>query len=211
MTDSFRPKARRRLQLTRRITLLLMGLGISSEAVAIIGMLLGILAGASFMATGETVSPILFWSFGLGFCVLRILCIRLDRMLQSTSSRQSLEEVFFNELPERVSDAVTLIGFGFAVDSSPWLGLAAALAAIFSAYIRSIAFSRGAGRKSSSTGPMTRIHRLMLLSLTSILMIIEVPDEHFTSTIPQIALWVIIFGCVLTVGIRWFGMKGIKV
>lgn len=211
MTEISRTKSRRRLQLTRRFTLLLMGMGISSEAVAIIGMLLGILAGASFMATGESVNPILFWSLGLAFCVLRILCIRLDRMLQPASSRQSLEEVFFNELPERVSDAVTLIGFGFAIESSPWLGLAAALSAIFSAYIRSIAFSRGAGRKSASSGPMTRIHRLMLLSLTSILMILEVPSDHFTTSIPQIALWVIIFGCGLTVAIRWFGMKGIKV
>lgn len=210
MTEISRTKSRRRLQLTRRFTLLLMAMGISSEAVAIIGMLLGILAGASFMATGESINAILFWSLGLFFCLLRILSIRLDRMLPPTSSRQSLEEVFFNELPERVSDAVTLIGFGFAVQSSAWLGLAAALSAIFSAYIRSIAFSRGAGQKSASSGPMTRIHRLMLLSLTSILMIIEVPGDHFRTPIPQIALWVIIFGCALTVIIRWFGMKGIK-
>lgn len=211
MTDLSRGKSRRRLQLTRRFTLLLMGLGISSEAVAIIGMLLGILAGASFMTTGESINPTLFWSLGLTFCVLRILCIRLDTILQSAPSRQSVEELFFNELPERVSDAVTLIGFGFAIESSPWLGLGAALSAIFSAYIRSIAFSRGAGRKSASSGPMTRIHRLMLLSLTSIFMIFEVPSDHFTTSIPQIALWVIIFGCALTVVIRWYGMKGIKV
>ena len=52
MTELSRTKSRRRLQLTRRFTLLLMGMGISSETVAIIGMLLGILAGVSFMATG---------------------------------------------------------------------------------------------------------------------------------------------------------------
>ena len=212
MTDLSRGKSRRRRQWSRRFTLLLMGWGISSEAVAIIGMLLGILAGASFMATGETINPILFWSLGLTFCVLRILCIQLARMLQpGGSTKQSLEEVFFNELPERVSDAVTLIGFGFAIDSNPWLGLGAALSAIFSAYIRSIAFSRGVGRKSASSGPMTRVHRLLLLSLTSVFMILEVPSDHFTTSIPQIALWVIIFGCALTVVIRWYGMKGFKV
>ncbi len=211
MTEISRTKPRNRLQLTRRLTLFLMGLGISSEAVAITGMLLGIVAGASFMATGESVNPVFFWSLGLTFCLLRIVSIRLDRLLQPTTSKQSLEDVFFNELPERVSDAVTLIGFGFAIHSSPWLGLGAALSAIFSAYIRSIAFSRGAGRKSASSGPMTRIHRLMLLSLTSILMILEVPQDSFTTPIPEIALWVIIGGCALTVTVRWFGMKGIKV
>ena len=211
MSDIPKPKTRRGWQLTRRLTLLLMGLGVSSEPVALIGMILGILAGAAFMATGETEVPVLFWTIGLICCVLRIFCIRIDRMLQPVSSRQSLEEVFFNELPERVSDAVTLIGFGFAIDSDPWLGLAAALSAIFSAYIRSIAFSRSNGGKSAPSGPMTRIHRLILLSLTSILMILEVPNEHFSTTIPQIALCVVIIGCAVTVCIRWFGMKGIRV
>ncbi|HQZ29991.1 MAG TPA: hypothetical protein PK648_17735 [Verrucomicrobiales bacterium] len=211
MTDTTKPKNRRGWQLTRRVTLILMGLGVTSEAVALLGMILGILAGAAFMATGETDVPVLFWTIGLVCCILRILCIRIDRMLQPASSRQSLEEVFFNELPERVSDAVTLIGFGFAIDSDPWLGLTAALAAIFSAYIRSIAFSRHTGSKPASLGSMTRIHRLILLSLTSILMISGVQNERFSTTIPQIALCVIIIGCAITVCVRWFGMKGIKV
>ena len=42
MTEISRTKSRRRLQLTRRFTLLLMGMGISSEAVAIIGVLVAL-------------------------------------------------------------------------------------------------------------------------------------------------------------------------
>lgn len=211
MTDIPKAKSRRGWQLTRRLALLLMGLGVPSEMIAIIGMILGILAGASFMATGESDLPVLFWSIALTCCLLRIFCIRLDRMLLPLSSRQSLEEVFFNELPERVSDAVTLIGFGFAIDSDPWLGLAAALSAIFSAYIRSIAFSRTRDGRSASSGPMTRVHRLVLLSLTSLLMILGIPDEPLAMSVPQIALWAIVIGCAVTVCIRWFGMKGIRV
>ena len=182
-------KSRRRRQSFRRFSLLLVSLGINSEVIAIFGMLIGILAGISFMATGEVANPRIFWISGMLLCLLRIGCIRIVRFMQSQSFRPSLEDTFFNELPERVSDAVTLIGFGFALDANPWLGLAAALSAIFSAYIRSIAFSRGANESTATSGPMTRLHRLHLLAVTSLL---------------------IILGCAVTVILRWLTIKAIK-
>jgi len=212
MKDPARPKSRRRGQLTRRFTLLLMRLGITSEMVAVSGMGLGILAGIAFMATGETTRPNLCWALGAAFCLLRIVAIRLDRALEPASLRQSREEEFYNELPERVSDAVTLIGFGFAVDSNPWLGLGSALAAIFSAYIRSIASSRESGRKIASLGLMKRRHRLFLLAGASFLTISGVP-RHWSDTflpLPQIVLWIVIAGCLVTVILRWTHLRGIK-
>ena len=203
MSEMVKSRPRRRWQPMRRVALSLTGIGVTSEMVAIVGMIFGILAGFSFMSTAEALNPRLFWALGLVFCLLRIACIRIDGILHFQTSKRPLEEVFFTELPERVSDAVTLIGFGFAANSSPWLGLSAALAAIFSAYVRSIGEERGAGKKRAASGPMTRIHRLILISATSVLMLIEIPTSHFTTPIPQIALWVILFGCILTILIRW--------
>ena len=190
----------------RRLSLFLMGIGVSSEMAAITGMVLGILAGISFMATREPLNPHLFWLVGAVCCILRIGCIRLDAFLHHQTSQHSAEEIFFNELPERVSDAVTIIGFGFAASSSPWLGLASALAAIFSAYMRSLGVMRGAGKKRSSSGPMTRIHRLALISLTSALMLFPITGRLVTP-IPHIALWVMLFGCLATILLRWFKLK----
>lgn len=210
MTSTHRTKPKRTWKPLRRVSLQLMEWGVTSEMVALAGMVLGILAGVSFMATGFNDEPMMFWILGMVCCILRVGCIRLDVALQPLSHKQSLEDIFFNELPERVSDAVTLIGFGFAMDSSPWLGLGAALTAIFSAYVRSVGYSRGAGRKHASSGPMTRIHRLVLISLTSILMIFGVNTnnlENLNMTIPQIALWVIIMGCVATILIRWLNIR----
>lgn len=187
----------------RRLALGFLGAGITREMVAIAGMVLGILAGVSFMGTGEPLNPELFWSLGLAFCLLRIVTTRIDTILEIQRPRDREEDVFFIELPERVSDAVTLIGFGFAIDSSPWLGLAAALAAIFSAYTRSIAVLRGARRETAASGPMTRIHRLFLVSTASTLMLIDPLRDRFSTPVPQIALWVIFFGCLLTIAIRW--------
>jgi phosphatidylglycerophosphate synthase len=159
------------------------------------------------VGTSEPFSPTLFWSLGLLFCLLRIATTRIDAILDFQTVRQTEEEVFFIELPERVSDAVTLIGFGFAMGSSPWLGLATALAAIFSAYTRSLAVMRGAKPKEAASGPMTRIHRLILVSISSVLMLIEPIRERFNTPVPQIALWVILFGCLLTIAVRWFNIQ----
>ncbi len=175
--------------------------------VAISGMILGILAGLSFMGTSEPINPTLFWLLGLTFCLLRIACILIDRYLAHLGARDSVEEVYFTELPERVSDAVTIIGFGFAAQSSPWLGLSAALAAIFSAYVRSIGVIRGAGKKRAASGPMTRIHRLILVSVTSIFMVLPVTGKQLNTPIPQIALWVMFIGCLATIVIRWFNIQ----
>lgn len=211
MTDPNKPKTRRRWQFLRRFTLLLMRIGVTSEMVAVIGMILGILAGIAFMATGEINRPRLAWGLGIGLCLLRATAIRLDGMLQPTSARQSREDEFYNELPERVSDAVTLLGFGFASDSSPWLGLAAALSAIFSAYIRSLASARLGGRRPTGIVLMTRSQRLILLSFASALILAGISTGIPGTDIPEITLWVVIAGCLLTVCIRWFTLRGIKV
>lgn len=180
-----------------------MGLGVSSEAVAICGMVLGILAGISFMATSEEVHQVLFWTLGGSACLLRIFCIQLHNALKHPSRDREAEDVFFEELPERVSDAVTLIGLGFATQSNSWLGLAAALGAIFSAYVRSFGVARGADEKATRIGPMTRSHRLTLVLVTSIMMTIGVsPADELGVTIPQAALGLIIIGCTATILIR---------
>ncbi len=197
-------RIRRGNPIARRVALHLVSVGVSREWVAILGMVLGILAGLSFFVTSEMPSPKWFWLLGMIFCLFRIGTIQVVRFLSPNTSRSLSEDEFFNELPERVSDAVTMIGFGFAVYSSPWLGLGAALGAIFSAYVRSMGQTMGADDKASSRGPMTRTHRLILVSITSLLMICGISYEGFKTPIPQIALWTIIIGCVATIIIRLF-------
>lgn len=211
MPDSSRPKLRRRWQPLRRLALLLMRFGVTSGAVAIAGMAVGIVAGFAFMATGEVARPRLAWGCGAGFCFLRILAIRLDAMLQPVSARQSREDEFYNELPERVSDAVTLLGFGFAIESNPWLGLAAALAAIFSAYVRSLAISRLGGSRKAGPVLMTRTHRLLLLSGASTWMIVRFDHPWGEISLPEATLALVVAGCLLTVAHRWFLLRGIRV
>lgn len=211
MMEIPKAKTRRRPQFLRRLTLLMMRLGLTSETIAYLGMGLGILGGIAFMATGETIHSRLAWGIGAAMCLLRTLAIRLDFLLQPNSVRQSREEEFYNELPERVSDSLAVIGFGFAVDSSPWLGLAAALSAILSAYVRSFTSARFGGRRPGGLVLMTRSQRLVLLSIASVLMILEAPHPAAGAEIPKIALSLVIMGCLFTVFLRWIALRGIKV
>ena len=199
-------RRRGRWQPMRLAALSLLRMGVAGEVIAISGMIFGIVAGVCFLFTSETERPSLFWLLALACCVLRILALRIEGFMR-VSSPENLEDDYQQELPERVSDAVTLIGFGFAAQSSPWLGLASALAAIFSAYMRSVGVNRGATQKEAASGPMTRVHRLLLLSLTSILMITGIGTFDFQSPLPVIAMWIIFFGCIATVFIRWLRIQ----
>ena len=67
----------------------------------------------------------------------------------------------FNEVPDRVSDTAVLVGLGVAA-GSVWLGLAAALAAMATAYVRTTA--RAAGAPSDFGGPMAKQHRMALVT-----------------------------------------------
>ena len=211
MMEIPKAKTRRRPQFLRRLTVLMMRIGLTSESIAYLGMGLGILGGVAFMITGETSHPRIAWGAGAALCLFRALAIRLDLLLQPNSMRQSREEEFYNELPERVSDSLTVIGFGFAVDSSPWLGLAAALSAILSAYVRSFASARLGGRRPGGLVLMTRSQRLLLLSAASILMILEIPHPAVGAEIPRLTLSLVIAGCIFTVFLRWIALRGIKV
>jgi len=207
MPSDARARPRKGYQPLRHFALLLGRLGVTSEMIALVGMVCGILAGASFFLTSVVDVPFRFWILAAAFCLLRIVTIRLAAALQHSGQRTAFEEHFFSEVPERVSDAVTLIGFGFAFGSNHWLGLGAALAAIVSAYMRALGMRRGAARKSASSGPMTRTHRLVLLFLTALLIVSPLPSEHFSTPVPIIALWVIIVGCLATILIRWINMQ----
>lgn len=186
-----------------------MRLGARSESIALAGMILGILAGAAFMLTSEAVGVHQAWLFGAILCLLRIVAIKTTETLQPSQSRQSREEQFYNELPERVSDAITLMGFGFAAHSNAWLGLAAALTAIASAYARSLVSTRTNWRRYTGFVPMRRAQRLLILSAASFVLM-ENPDAAWEGySLPSLALILIVSGCLLATLLQWLRLRGI--
>ena len=106
------------------------------------------------------------WVAGAVLVQARLTANLLDGMVAIESGRASRLGELFNEVPDRVSDAATLIGLGHAVGGIPWLGDLAAVLALFVAYVRSAA--RNAGAPQDYSGPMAKQHRMFVVTVTAL-------------------------------------------
>jgi phosphatidylglycerophosphate synthase len=129
---------------------------------------------------------------------LRLLCNLLDGMLAVECCLQTPAGEVFNELPDRVADVMILAAAGYAareLPTAPILGWAAAVAALFTAYVRVL--GGALGLRQQFIGPMAKQHRMFVLTLAAILAAIETLTSGTARTIP-VALAVILAGSLLT-------------
>jgi phosphatidylglycerophosphate synthase len=196
-----RPLASRNWRFSITLAVWLTRRGVTPNAISLVGMGAGVLAGLTFWFTSWGIVAPLFWLLGAGFVQLRLLCNLIDGMVAVESGKTSPLGELYNEVPDRVSDAVTLIGLGYASGGSPWLGFLAAIMAIFVAYIRAAA--KGAGAPQDYSGPMAKPHRMFVVTVTALLCALLPLDmqERWLGHewgLPAIALGLIVLGCVVT-------------
>lgn len=160
-----RPIKARELWVFHRLANELARRGISANAISIAGMFAGLAAGVCFWATTDGGR---FFFFAAALCVqLRLLANLLDGMVAVASGKASPLGELYNDVPDRVSDAATLIGAGYAVGAGdPVLGYAAACVALFTAYIR--ATGKAAGASQEYCGPMAKQQRMFVLTTIAI-------------------------------------------
>lgn len=193
---------RRAPRIVRQFSLLLLRIGVSADAVIIAGMLLGIAAGAAFFWTGNPGDATAAWAVGLAAFLARMVCTRIgDTMLQSIPARAEHDFESFPQIPERVSEAVVLIGLGFAEPSNPWLGLSSALLATLSSYLRSVR------EVDPQSGFMKRTHRQFVVALTALLVLLGTPEAVGPFALPELSLGIITAGCAYTIVVRWLGLE----
>jgi phosphatidylglycerophosphate synthase len=102
-----------------------------------------------------------------GVCIqLRLLCNLLDGMVAVEHAKGSPSGPIWNELPDRIADALLLVGAGYAAvtacDLAPTLGWLATTLAILTAYVREL--GRGLGLAADFCGPMAKPHRMAALT-----------------------------------------------
>src|ERR1700745_547437 len=158
-------------------------------------MLCGIAAGIMFFETSPVSRPWIFWVSGAVLVQLRLLANLYDGMVAVLRQVASPVGELFNEVPDRVSDAATLIGFGYATGSNPVLGFVATIFAIFLAYMR--AQGKVAGAHQEFCGPMAKQQRMGTVTIAAIACAV-IPGASDWQ-IPMLALWVIIAGCIVTI------------
>jgi len=168
MTDDRRPIATRELNISKRVASRLVAWGWSANGISVAGMIVGIAAGtALFLSGSDNVGPQWMWFvLGAAFVQLRLLANMLDGMVAIESGQASPVGVLYNEVPDRIADVAILIGFGFASGGLPTLGYLAALAAVFTAYVRAMIVS--AGGPNDFCGPMAKPQRMFLVTVTAL-------------------------------------------
>ena len=155
-----RPIAARNRGVTPRMAAALVARGASPNGISIAGMVAGIGAGLAFAAVPCWPGAAwLLWLAGALLVQARLMANLLDGMVAIGRGVASPVGELFNEVPDRVSDTAVLVGLGVAAGCLS-LGLAAALAAVLTAYIRTTA--RAAGAPSDFGGPMAKQHRMAL-------------------------------------------------
>ena len=130
------------------------------------------------------------------FIQLRLLCNLLDGMVAIEGGRRSAVGELYNDLPDRLSDALILLAAGYSL---PWpahaveLGWAASLLAVMTAYVRVL--GGACGLPQDFGGPMAKPQRMAVLTGGCILARI---DQRALG----LALAVVIAGSLITLALR---------
>ncbi|MFO1031013.1 MAG: CDP-alcohol phosphatidyltransferase family protein [Planctomycetota bacterium] len=195
-----RPIKSRDTALAQRFASWLVAHRVSPDAISLFGMVAGLAAGACLWSTvpwsaGER------WLFAAAALAIqvRLLCNLFDGMVAIGSGRASPVGELYNDLPDRVSDSAVLIGLGLA-GGCPWLGCAAALLAMATAYVRTLGKALGAG--SDFGGPMAKQQRMFVVTLAALFMALAPAAWRPALSglgLPGLALVVIVVGSAWTV------------
>ena len=163
--DDRRPLATRYRRWSHSIAERLARSGVSPNAISVGGLAFGIVAGCLLASTSH-LGPItrrLFFLGAAGAIQLRLLCNLMDGLVAIEHGKASRLGELYNEIPDRISDAATLIGAGYAIGGVPNLGFLAACVAILTAYVR--AMGKVAGARQEFCGPMAKQQRMFLITV----------------------------------------------
>jgi phosphatidylglycerophosphate synthase len=129
---------------------------------------------------------------------LRLLCNLLDGMLAVEEGFKSKTGAIYNDLPDRMADVFILVGAGYSVRHLAYgatLGWAAAVLALFTAYVRVLGGSLGVTQH--FIGPMAKQHRMFTLTVVTLLAAVETL-LGMPPRVMRIGLAVIVAGSIVT-------------
>ena len=145
-------------------------------------------------STGKWLLPVL----AAVFIQCRLLCNLFDGMVAIEGGKKTYSGELFNDMPDRISDALLLISAGYAISIVSWggtLGWCAALLAVITAYVRTLAASLGA--PVNFQGPMAKQHRMALLTAACLITAVE-NSLAGQSYALLAAMIIMILGCFIT-------------
>jgi phosphatidylglycerophosphate synthase len=184
------------------------GTGITPNMISVASVVFAIGGAVCFMTASYACckwGATLLW-MGAAACIqLRLLCNMLDGLVAIEGGKKSVVGGLYNEVPDRIADALLLMAAGYCND---WIvklwetipvGWVAAVLAVMTAYIRVLGGTLGATQ--SFMGPMAKQHRMFVLTLACFGSIVELwmrQDGKPAETVMMWALTIIVVGSVIT-------------
>lgn len=150
--------------------------GVRPNGISISGVAIAFATGVALAISAERtphVRALLLLAAAVGV-QLRLLCNLLDGMLAVEGGLKSKTGDIFNEMPDRIADVFILVGAGYSIRHLPHgvtLGWAAALVAVFTAYVRQMGGALGVTQH--FIGPMAKQHRMFTLTVACVIAAIE--------------------------------------
>ncbi len=177
--------------------------GVSPDTISFCSVAFAALGSTGLLMSGESegVSRV-GWLLLAAVCIqLRLLANMLDGMVAVEHGRGGPSGPIWNELPDRIADALFLIAAGYGaaaagVEAGVWLGWLAAVLAVLTAYVREL--GRGLGFPADFTGPMAKPHRMFALTLACLVAMAE-PLWGWDGGVIILALAIIAAGSLATV------------
>jgi len=174
--------------------------GVRPNAVSVAGVVFATGAGVAFAASWSAIGGrrAVLLLVAAACIQLRLLCNLLDGMIAVEEGFKTRTGDIYNDLPDRVADVCILVGAGYSIRSLPFgvtLGWAAAVLALFTAYVRLLGGALGGTQH--FIGPMAKQHRMFTLTVFTLL----AGFEAFGGTPPhamRIGLSVIVAGSIVT-------------
>ena len=178
--------------------------GVQPNQVSVFGVVVAALAGACIVigARSGTGWHMALFVTAAALIPLRLLCNLFDGMLAVEMGLQTRSGMVYNDLPDRVADAVILVCAGYAITGIEWgrdLGWATGLLAVMTAYVRLLGGASGTTQDFS--GPMAKQQRMAVIALACLLAAAGV-RWGWSDRVLITALGVVIAGCVVTVARR---------
>lgn len=203
-TSARRALATRSARWPRALARGLARMGVRPNAVSIAGVVVAAGSAAAFAlapdpSPGGSAALLIAAAAGIQ---LRLLCNLLDGMLAVEEGLKTGTGEIYNDLPDRIADVLILVGAGYSIRHlayGPTLGWAAALIAVFTAYVRVLGGSLGLTQRFS--GPMAKQHRMFALTVATLLAAVEALFALPARALPA-GLAVIVAGSLVTVAGR---------
>ena len=180
-------------------------IGVRPNQVSVASVAFAALAAVCLILSGKSEGGlrVVLLLVAAGAMVLRLLCNLFDGMLAVEGGLQSPSGEIYNELPDRLSDPLILVGAGYAITGLTWgaeLGWAAGTMALLTAYVRTLGAAAGASQHFA--GPMAKPRRMHVLIAACLISAGATLFGWREGWVFVAALALIIAGCIVTTIVR---------